>query len=113
MRRGTIHTVLVLLTSQSVGRVPASEGQADHDHAHDEHDDGGEDRDEDLRLEPGLDPLGQFLVLVHVARERGDGSYNLFMMITFMVVSGPAHHAHHDYGDDDDEDGGDHGHDKV
>lgn len=76
MRRGTIHTVLVLLTSQSVGRVPASEGQADHHHAHDEHDDGGEDRDEDLRLEPGLDPLGQFLVLIHVARERGDGSYN-------------------------------------
>lgn len=80
VRRSAIHTVLVLLTSQAVRRVPASEGQADHNDADNEHHYRGQDWNQNLWLEPSPDPGGQLFVVLHVARKRGDSSWNIMYL---------------------------------
>lgn len=72
----TIHTVHVLLTSQPVGGVPPRQGQADHDHSHNKHHDGRQDRDQDFRLQPRFDPHGKVFTPVDVTRQRGNSTYN-------------------------------------
>lgn len=74
VRHATIHTVNVLLTSQSVRRIPTRQGQADHYYSHDEDHDGCQDWNQHFGFEPSLHPGRKFLALVSVAGQRSDSS---------------------------------------
>lgn len=87
----TIHTVLVLLTSQAVRSVPTREGQADHHQPHDKHHDCRQDRYQYFGFQPGPHPRRQLLAFISVSGQRSDGSYNINIPLWWSLAPRTTH----------------------